>query len=265
MRQEILDKLFLMFENELDHHPSSRLVDLFKLYMQSAFGPGHLIKDKDNARAYLTNELFSYQQYLSTFDIKSKNQYLLNLKKDFKMYNSEAQNVTVSTTQSKFSSIYLPLPPSKREKIKQSKNISEKEFSHSTVSCPCLILDCDIWLPLARYSTQLIADNIIPFDDYFEAFLETSNEISEKINFFENQDETIYIKYWNAVIPFLAEKKIDFFFLDQAMIENHISEKQYLIRHSYTYNIKYKPSYRIINKSFLTNYDKMIKERYFLN
>jgi len=57
--------LYKMIDNELAQHPACLLVDIYKLYMQSACGPGHLIPDIDIARKYLINELSEKRTYLS--------------------------------------------------------------------------------------------------------------------------------------------------------------------------------------------------------
>ena len=44
-------------EAELQKHPRAQLIDIYKLFYQSAFGPGHIISDADSAREYLTEEL----------------------------------------------------------------------------------------------------------------------------------------------------------------------------------------------------------------
>jgi len=222
MRKEILSKLQVMFINELEHHPQSSLIDFYKLYMQSAFGPGHIINDENTARAYLAKELVSYQQYTSKFTKNTTNSYLENMKA---VYREEHQGM---------------------------------------ISCPCVIFDCEIWIPLARYSTQLIADGIIPFEAFLGAFIESANLISEKISLFADLDKDIYIKYWKAMLPFFVEKKIKNFSEDSILIEQLFSENKYLVRHSYTYNEEYKPSYRIINKSLLSKYDHLIVEKYFI-
>lgn len=43
--------------NEHQAHPQLTLIDYYKYFSQSAFGPGHIIKDIDSARAYLEKEL----------------------------------------------------------------------------------------------------------------------------------------------------------------------------------------------------------------
>jgi hypothetical protein len=50
-------KIESMITYELTLHPSARLQDIYKLYMQSVFGPGHLIADVESARAILQREV----------------------------------------------------------------------------------------------------------------------------------------------------------------------------------------------------------------
>jgi hypothetical protein len=57
-------KIEAMISNELALHPSARLQDIYKLYMQSAFGAGHLIADVESARAMLQREV----EYVRTFE-----------------------------------------------------------------------------------------------------------------------------------------------------------------------------------------------------
>ena len=185
-KQEINEKLILMFDRELELHPRARLIDLFKLFMQSAFGPGHLIKNKDIARKYLIQELESPIVSSPT------------------LFTSDAQ------------AIQTPL-----------------------------IFDCDVFHPFARYSLKLIADKTISFDDFFAAFIQSAESFSAE------KDADYYLGFWNEMTPYFTAKNIELFDYDSAEIKKLISQKQYLVRHSYTYNIYYKPAYRIINKSML--------------
>jgi hypothetical protein len=62
---------------ELQLFPQAQLIDIYKLFYQSAFGPGHIISDADAARQYLRQELaeaFSFQGP-SWQDISFFNQY----------------------------------------------------------------------------------------------------------------------------------------------------------------------------------------------
>ena len=44
-------------QNELASHPQATLIDLYKLFFLGAFGPGHMIKDRQSAVDYLNREL----------------------------------------------------------------------------------------------------------------------------------------------------------------------------------------------------------------
>ena len=62
-------KIIKMLAGELKLHPEAQLIDLYKLYMQSAFGPGHLIKDTDSAKNYLKTELEGLTTEKQRYDI----------------------------------------------------------------------------------------------------------------------------------------------------------------------------------------------------
>jgi len=49
---------------EMHLHPEARLIDIYKFFFQGAFGPGHIISDKQSALKYLQNEL----QVMTDFD-----------------------------------------------------------------------------------------------------------------------------------------------------------------------------------------------------
>ena len=126
-----------MFENEIEHHPDARLIDLYKLYMQSCLGPGHIISDYDSVKKYLIQEVNESKRYVSTFKNISLSTYFLNLKGD-----------------------YINLYSSKE----------------TLCTCPCLVLECDAINPLARYSLQLIADGIISLDEFYQIFIKSYEE-----------------------------------------------------------------------------------------
>ncbi|MFO7897354.1 MAG: hypothetical protein R6U84_10510 [Candidatus Cloacimonadales bacterium] len=48
---------------ELQKFPQAQLLDIYKLFYQSAFGPGHIISDAVAARQYLQQELAQAQNY----------------------------------------------------------------------------------------------------------------------------------------------------------------------------------------------------------
>ncbi len=46
-------------------YPETRVQDIYKSFCQDAFGPGHLIPDRDGAKRYLESELEQYREELS--------------------------------------------------------------------------------------------------------------------------------------------------------------------------------------------------------
>ena len=52
-----------LIRQELALHPNARLLDIFKIFYQSAFGPGHIISDENSAKKYLKAELEAIQKY----------------------------------------------------------------------------------------------------------------------------------------------------------------------------------------------------------
>ena len=215
MDNKVYEKIHRMVNNELEHHPEAQLLDLYKLFLQSAFGPGHMIKDLNSAKEFLQAEITNKKNYISKFNDRSKNIYLNHLKIDY------------------------------------------KEESDDIIECPCLLLECSAFLPLIRYSTKFVLDEIIPFNDYFNAFIKTTN----MKEFLSEKD---FCSYWQATMEYLETKRIYNFEEDKALINRLISTRQYLVSHSAIYTKKYTPAYRIINKDFLKKYDPIIKERYFL-
>ena len=208
------EKINRMIKNELDHHPESQLIDIYKLFLQSAFGPGHLIKDVNSAQEYLQAEVDNQKKYISQFSSLSKSIYLAHLRDSF------------------------------------------KDDNHYTTECPCLLLECNAFLPLIRYSIKFIIDDVIPFKAYFDAFIKTA----KMKTFLEERD---FLKYWGDTMQYLETKKIDNFLQDKELIESLIAKRQYIVSHSTLYSQKYSPSYRIINKEFLKKYDKAITAKYF--
>lgn len=65
-------------EDEMKLHPAAHLVDLYKYFTQDAFGPGHMINDREEAEKYLNNEL-SVASTFEPFDYQElnfKNQFI---------------------------------------------------------------------------------------------------------------------------------------------------------------------------------------------
>ena len=51
---------------QLELYPETRVQDIYKSFCQDAFGPGHLIPDKDGARRYLESELETYRNEIAS-------------------------------------------------------------------------------------------------------------------------------------------------------------------------------------------------------
>jgi len=205
-----MKKIFKMIENELAHHPACTLQDIYKLFMQSTCGPGHIITDTYTAMKYLLQEIAENKTYISKFD-ETSHKYLRLLKPQY---------------------------------------IS---FDDSSTTCPCLILECDAKFPLARYSLQIVQDGVIPLDRYFKAFIDTANTC-------KRLDYEPFCKNWREVVVYLTEIGFTFTDEDRQQIEQILYK---LVRHSPLYNQLYQPSYRIINKNYLAEYDNVIREMYF--
>lgn len=60
-KEELIQNAIL---EEIHLHPEAKLVDIYKFFFQGAFGPGHIISDKQSALKYLQNEL----QVMTDFD-----------------------------------------------------------------------------------------------------------------------------------------------------------------------------------------------------
>lgn len=210
-------RIYEFIQNELIIHSNSRLIDLFKLYMQSVFGPGHMIKNKTLAKEFLKQELFSNITFISVFDKSSNHPYVLNMRDEHKILNDQ------------------------------------------DIECPCIFQKCDIFFPLARFSLQIIRDKIIPFDDYFEAFIMTAND-----NFILSDKDFLY--YWNYVVQDIRSNyNIPDIDNDLESLKIQLQNKQFLFSHSKNYHISYSPSYRIINYNYLEKYIEDIQNYYFKN
>ena len=204
-----------LVHNELTHHPRLRLIDVYKLLSQSAFGPGHLIHDKDSAKDFLKNEIASGKQYISKFDTLSTHPYITKIKSKYK-YTRDNQFV-----------------------------------------CPCILIDCDIFVPFARYSLQLVVDKVIPFDAFFDAFIESADTAFVA-------SEPDFLTSWDIAKSYLANYHLADYQKDCEMIDKMLSQRQYITSHSAFYAAEYSPCYRIINKNYLDKYETAIAEKYFV-
>ena len=174
-----MDIIIKMLGYEYLLHPKSRLIDLFKLYIQSAFGPGHLINDKTQAKESLLAEVNSQKNY-------------------------------------------------------------KDDCGNS-----CLIIPCDAFFPLARYSLDLVRHGTVSIDNYFEAFINTANDK----NWLDN-DKTIH--HWNEIIPYLKTKQIPNFEEDLILITKYLKDGKFILSHTEEYKNAYNPSYRVINGNYLS-------------
>jgi len=166
------EKIVSMLSRELSLHPEAQLMDYYKLYMQCALGPGHIVLDKENARNYLKIELDNLPDIRLNYDI----------------------------------------------------------------------FPCDVYFPYARYTLYLIKENLITFDDFFNAFIRTANENL-------TVDENTFLQGWQIATEYLTDKKIVDFNTDKTNIDRLLAERKYLVSHSRHYKEIYKPSYRVINQT----------------
>lgn len=170
-----LNQIKASIQNEYSLHPEAQLRDYFKYFAQSAFGPGHLIKDLKSTRDNLLSELESSDSF---------------------------------------------------DKV--------------------MLQKCDYYYPYYRVNLQLIRDKIIDFDDYFNAFIESSACIIP-ISEYVFKEEWTYIsnvlKYEDIIKCGLEE--------DSLLIESLLQHNRFLCSHSNNYREKYKPHYRLIHKLFL--------------
>ncbi len=51
------EKIIKIIKSEFELHPKAQLIDYYKLFFQGAFGPGHIISNKESARQFLKDEL----------------------------------------------------------------------------------------------------------------------------------------------------------------------------------------------------------------
>ena len=57
------NKVEKLIKEELALHPEARLLDIFKMFYQSAFGPSHIILDESSAKSYLKDESENVEKY----------------------------------------------------------------------------------------------------------------------------------------------------------------------------------------------------------
>lgn len=60
------DSIKSSIERQLTDYPASHVLDVYKCFCQDNLGPGHLIPNKEAARAYLLSELSAYRRDLDS-------------------------------------------------------------------------------------------------------------------------------------------------------------------------------------------------------
>ncbi len=213
--QDKLDRILLMIDEEFQHHSKLRLVDIYKLYMQTVYGPGHIIRDKDSAKEYLSIELAERKNYISIFPKDTKNKFVQGLKEEF-----------VSIT-------------------------------NQNIICPSVIIKADAVNPYIRLSLTVIKDNLISLEEYFEAFI-----LSTEIN--PNISDDQFIANWLVLVN-LIENKYDIpnIKADANVIRYNLVKRNFLFSHSEEYHKHYLPAYRIINIHLLEKHIDKINDFYF--
>lgn len=160
---------------EFQTHPEAQLLDYYKYFSQSAFGPGHIISDYHSAKENLINEVES----TAHFD-------------------------------------------------------------------EIMIQKCDYFKPFYRVNLKLIKDNLIDFDAYFNAFIESASVI-------EPISEIEFIDEWNVIINVIKMELPNLLNItDLNQINLMMEKKRYLCHHSEIFKNQYHPHYRLIHQDFLS-------------
>ncbi len=78
------ERILEIIKTEFQIHPLATLIDIYKLFYQSAFGPGHIITNENIARQYFDLEINSTQEWDPTYNWQDisfyNNYYRVNLK-----------------------------------------------------------------------------------------------------------------------------------------------------------------------------------------
>ena len=95
-----------------------------------------------------------------------------------------------------------------------------------------------------RVDLYLVKNGIIPYDKFFEAFLE-----SVKTGPVVSHED--WIKEWNSIVGVISDinRKMPDFKADSVNISKMLSQGEYVVHHSAVYENVYKPHYRLISKS----------------
>ena len=92
-----------------------------------------------------------------------------------------------------------------------------------------------------RVNLSLLKNNIIPYDTFFVAFMESMNSL-------ELPDVAQWRKEWNKIVAIIEKMNLNLpnYEQDKAMLNALLSEGKYVVHHSEPYVQSYAPHYRII-------------------
>ena len=95
-----------------------------------------------------------------------------------------------------------------------------------------------------RVNLSVLKEGIIPYDAFFEAFIESVNGIVPPA-----PDD--WRALWNDVLAVIDEMQLNIpdYQNDKAALEKFLAEGNFTIHHSEAFNIRYQPHYRIIERS----------------
>ena len=92
-----------------------------------------------------------------------------------------------------------------------------------------------------RINLSLLKNNVIPYDVFFPAFMESMNSI-------ELPDVMEWGNEWNNILSIIEKMNLNLpdYEQDKTKLDSLLAEGKYVIHHSEVYNQNYKPHYRII-------------------
>jgi hypothetical protein len=160
-----------MIDDEYHQHQNLMLTDIYKLYMQSIYGPGHIIRDKESAKEYLQIELSQKDDYISKYQANSENVVLHNYKDKFKTIsnNEIICPCIILTCNPVYSYIRLSL------QVIKDKIVSFNDFFDSFI-----------------YSVEV--QSSITEDEFIANWFAIYEKISEKYNINKIKEEANFIK-----------------------------------------------------------------------
>ncbi len=160
-------------------YPWAALQDVYKVFFQDRYGPGHMISNREDARIALENELKSTTEFVGNY-------------------------------------------------------VEPCGWEHNYY----------------RVNLSVISDGIISFDDYFNAFYESVNAVKPP-SFNEWKHEWAFVMGVIDQLPFEFEEKES----QEKLINEMLDKKEYVVHHSYRFERRYRPHYRIMSR-------KIIEERF---